>query len=69
MTTSEDKQKKENVKKFKIYYNYTLKKFDDIGFKYGYTPEKAEKKKSELKNVSNSIRSYLFEMDIQDLLE
>lgn len=60
MTTSEDKQKKENVKKFKIYYNHTLKKFDDIGLKYGYNPEKAERKKAELRNVSNSIRSYLF---------
>lgn len=69
MTTSEDKQKKENVKKFKIYYNHTLKKFDDIGLKYGYPPEKAERKKAELRNVSNSIRNYLFQMDIQDLLE
>jgi hypothetical protein len=37
--------------------------------KYNYSPEEIERSKIELENTSNNIRSYLYEMDINNLLE
>lgn len=69
MTSSEEKQKKSNIKKFKLYYMNAKEKLDEISLKYSYSKEEVERSKKELENTSNNIRSYLYEMDINNLLE
>ena len=44
-------------------------KLDEISLKYSYSKEEVERSKKELENTSNNIRSYLYEMDINNLLE
>lgn len=43
-------------------------KLDEISLKYSYSKEEVERSKKELENTSNNIRSYLYEMDINNLL-
>jgi hypothetical protein len=69
MTSAEEKQRKANIKLFKEYYNESQRKMAEIAVKFGYDQRTIEENKKVAEETADNIRSYLYEMDLNNLLD
>ena len=69
MTSAEEKQRKANVKQFKEYYNESQRKMREIAVKFGFSQQVVERNQKIAEDTADNIRSYLYEMDLNNLLD
>ena len=68
MTSAEEKQRKANLKMFKQYYLEAERKRNEISIKFNIDEETVKRNNRQAETTGDSIRSFLYEMDLHNLL-